>query len=115
VVNAVNVNVKPLWPTDTPGALPLARATEPASVVTVTLTLLPGLIRADPGLTDEIWASADPAPKRTTVMKAATRTLQRTAGDLIPLNARYLADRTTAPNESDYRRRIRHSVGTACL
>lgn len=111
----MNVNLKPLWATETFGALPLARATEPASVVTVTLTLLPGLIRADPGLTDEIWASADPVPTRTAAMKAPTSTIQRTAAGLIPLSARYLADRTTAPNESDNRRRIRHSGGTACL
>jgi hypothetical protein len=54
VSNAVNVKVKPLWPTETPGALPLASATEPASVVTVTLTPLPGLMLADPGLTEVI-------------------------------------------------------------
>ena len=69
----MNVNVKPLWPTETPGALPLASATDPASVVTVTPTLLPGLTFADPGLTEVICAAAGVIPLRMIAVAAATR------------------------------------------
>lgn len=108
VVKAVNVNVKPLWPTETPGALPLASATEPASVVTVTFTLLPGLMLADPGLTELISAEAGVIPTRTIASADAASTNPRAMSMPIQRDARDPIDRTMAPNDLDDVRRIRH-------
>ena len=76
-MNTVNVKVEPLWPTETPGALPLASATEPVLDVTVTFTAPPGLTLAAPGLTDVISAAAGPVPMRRIADTATTSTSPR--------------------------------------
>lgn len=108
-MNTVNVNVEPLCPTDTLGALPPTSATGPELDVTVTFTLLPGLTLAERGLTDVISALAGPIPTRKTASAAASGRIPRNMREPGPLNARDLIDRTMAPNDLDDVRRIRHS------
>ena len=104
----MKVKVNPLWPTETPGALPLASATEPASVVTVAFTLLPGLTVADPGLTDVISAAAGAIPTKRIASAAETSRSPRTTGMPVPFDTRDPNDRTMAPDDLDDDHRIRH-------
>jgi hypothetical protein len=76
--------------------------------VTVTFTLLPGLMLADPGLTDVMSAEAGVLRSRSTVNPAAIGRSPRIEGIPVQLNVRDLNDRTMTPDDLALARRIRH-------
>jgi len=113
-VNVVNVNLNvgadPPFTTDPPERPEGETATSLRSVVTLTVTLPPGTIVAEPGLTELISASAGTAMAKITANAMTHSAIERTATVRGLLKARDQIDRTVAPDEVDDLRRIRHSA-----
>jgi hypothetical protein len=110
----LKVGALPDLPTATPGALPLMATLPPGmSVVTLTLTELPGRRVADPGLTPVIAARAGTAVKRMATSRAAAKRTSPARDALIRRPSVDLPARTFAPSVCADDLRLRRRATTS--